>query len=44
MNFPDMFGFLESKLFWFFFFAIFISGFWKIVETAMWLYNHINIS
>ena len=44
MNFPDMFGFLESKLFWIIFFSILISGIWEIVEVVMWLYNHISIN
>ena len=44
MNFPDMFGFLESKLFWIMFFSITIGGIWKIAEVVMLLCNHISIN
>ena len=44
MNFPDIFGFLESKLFWIIFFSIAIGGIWKIIEVMMWLHNHISIN
>ena len=37
MYFPDMFKFLDSKLFWFIFIIIIASGLWKITELVVWL-------
>lgn len=44
MNFPDMFGFLDSKIFWIVFFSILIGGIYKISELIYWLYCHISIN
>lgn len=39
MNFPDVFKFLDSKLFWLIILWLLVSGIWKSVDIAICLLN-----
>ena len=39
MNFPDVFKFLDSKLFWLIIIWLLVSGIWKSVDIAIYLLN-----